>query len=100
MQVCQIHNVVPPAFELFHTHQKVPKCRALATECVSANSKREEAAEQVLDAHCTVGWISKIMSVHISYPCFNLSPPGLAKGVALQIPLLPFIFMTGGAVMV
>ena len=63
----------------------------------SANSNGEEAAERVLDVHRTVGWISKIMSVHISYPSYNLSPSDLAENVLLcRFPALPFIFMTAG----
>lgn len=63
----------------------------------SANSNGEEAAERVLDVQRTVGWISKIMSVHISYPSYNLSPSDLAENVLLcRFPALPFIFMTAG----
>lgn len=72
-------------FFFFHTHPKLPKCKVLASECVSANSNREEAAEQILDVHCTVWWIGKIMSVHISYPFSGLSLSDLAKCVVLPL---------------
>lgn len=89
--------IAPPAFD-WAFFILIRKCKALASECFFSlkNSNREEAAEQVLDMRCTVGWISKIMPVHISYPFYNLSPPDLAKCIALQIPVLPFIFTTGG----
>lgn len=66
----RIHKVVSPALTAFfflHIHPKLPKCKALASECVSASSNRDQAAEQILDAQCTMGQISKIMSVHTSY---------------------------------
>lgn len=73
MQVVQNHKVVLPALTALFSYSSVlPKSKALALKC---QSERE--------LQSTIHWISKIMSVHISSPFYNLSSSHLAKCIAL-----------------